>query len=308
MKYFNDVSEFIGGTPLLKLNNIKAKYNLKGNIFAKLEYLNPTGSVKDRTALFMIEDAVKKGALKPNGTIIEPTSGNTGIGLASIGASKGYRVILTMPDTMSVERRNLLKAYGAEVVLTDGAKGMAGAIEKAEELKKQIPNSFIPSQFDNPANLQAHYQTTGKEIYSALDGLVSAFVACVGTGGTLSGTGKFLKEKDNKIQVIAVEPFSSQVIKSGVSGSHKIQGIGANFLPKNYDASVVDAVIPVTDQDAFEYAKQVARLEGVLVGVSSGAALSAAIAFAKKDEYKDKNIVVLFPDSGDRYMSTELFN
>ncbi len=307
MKIYNGVDELIGKTPLLKLNGIMKKYGLKANLFAKLEYLNPTGSVKDRTALYILDDAEKNGLIKAGGTVIEPTSGNTGIGLASLGAKRGYRVILTMPDTMSVERRNILKAYGAEVVLTDGKLGMAGAIEKAEELKSQIENSFIAGQFDNPANPKAHYQTTGEEIYADLDGRIDAFIATVGTGGTLCGTAKFLKEKDANIKVFAVEPKSSEVIKTGVAGSHKIQGIGANFLPKNYDASVVDEVLAVTDEDAFALAKTVAKAEGILVGISSGACLSATLELAKKEEYKGKNLVLIFPDGGDRYFSTELF-
>ncbi len=308
MKYYDGIDEIIGNTPLLKLNGIISEYGLTANLYAKLEYLNPTGSVKDRAALYMFEQAIKQGKLKQGGTIIEPTSGNTGIGLAALGAKRGFRVILTMPETMSVERRNLLKAYGAEVVLTDGKKGMAGAIEKAEQLNAEIDGSFIPAQFDNPANPLAHYDTTSREIFDSLDGVVHAFVAGVGTGGTLCGTAKFLKEQIPTVKVYAVEPFSSQVIKTGVAGAHKIQGIGANFLPKNYDASVVDEVISATDDKAFELAKAVAKREGIIVGISSGAALSVAVELAKKCEYKGKNIVVIFPDSGDRYFSTELFN
>ncbi len=308
MKIYDKIDQIIGGTPLLKLNNIMQKYGLTANLYAKLEYLNPTGSVKDRTALFMLDQAEKTGELKKGGTIIEPTSGNTGIGLASIGASRGYKVILTMPDTMSVERRNLLKTYGAEVVLTDGKKGMSGAIEKAKELKKEIDGAFIPSQFDNPANIDAHYKTTGREIYNDLDGKVDILVAGVGTGGTLSGTAKYLKEQNPNVKVYGVEPFNSQVIGKGTSGAHKIQGIGANFLPKNYHSALVDEVLPATDENSFEYAKTVAKCEGALVGISSGAALSVAIELARLPENVGKNIVVIFPDGGDRYFSTELFN
>mgnify|MGYP000652347216 CR=1 FL=1 len=307
-KYVESAAELIGKTPLLKLNGYTKKAGVtNANIFAKLEYLNPAGSVKDRIALAMINDAEKKGLLKPGATIIEPTSGNTGIGIASVAAAKGYRAILTLPDTMSVERRNLLKAYGAELVLTEGSKGMKGAIAKAEELAKTIPNAFIPGQFTNSANPLAHYKTTGPEIYEDLDGKVDVFVAGVGTGGTISGVGKYLKEQNPNIKVIAVEPASSPVLSKGVAGPHKIQGIGAGFVPTTLDTSIYDEVIAVTNEDAFETARQLGKKEGFLVGISSGAALWAATEISKRPEYKGKNIVVLFPDTGDRYLSTELF-
>ncbi len=299
--------ELIGNTPLLQAVNFGKKCGLVANLFLKLEYLNPAGSVKDRAALYMIEDAEKKGILKPPATIIEPTSGNTGIGLASIGAMKGYKVILTMPETMSVERRMLLAAYGAEIILTEGAKGMAGAIEKAEELKQSIPDSVILGQFTNPANVQAHYETTGPEIWADLDGKIDMFVAGVGTGGTVTGTGKFLKSKDSSIQIVAVEPDASPLLSGGKAGGHGIQGIGANFIPEILDQNVYDKVVRAKEQDAYQAARLLAETEGILVGISSGAALWAASEEARKPEYAGKNIVVLLPDTGDRYLSTPLF-
>ena len=299
--------ELIGNTPLLQAVNFGKKCGLVANLFLKLEYLNPAGSVKDRAALYMIEDAEKKGILKPPATIIEPTSGNTGIGLASIGAMKGYKVILTMPETMSVERRMLLAAYGAEIILTEGAKGMAGAIEKAEELKQSIPDSVILGQFTNPANVQAHYETTGPEIWADLDGKIDMFVAGVGTGGTVTGTGKFLKSKDSSIQIVAVEPDASPLLSGGKAGGHGIQGIGANFNPEILDQNVYDKVVRAKEQDAYQAARLLAETEGILVGISSGAALWAASEEARKPEYAGKNIVVLLPDTGDRYLSTPLF-
>lgn len=299
--------ELIGNTPLLQAVNFGKKCGLVANLFLKLEYLNPAGSVKDRAALYMIEDAEKKGILKPPATIIEPTSGNTGIGLASIGAMKGYKVILTMPETMSVERRMLLAAYGAELILTEGAKGMAGAIEKAEELKQSIPGAVILGQFTNPANVQAHYETTGPEIWAGLDGKIDMFVAGVGTGGTVTGTGKFLKSKDSSIQIVAVEPDASPLLSGGKAGGHGIQGIGANFIPEILDQNVYDKVVRAKEQDAYQAARLLAETEGILVGISSGAALWAASEEARKPEYAGKNIVVLLPDTGDRYLSTPLF-
>ena len=307
-KIYDKAYEIIGNTPLLKLNNIIKELNLKANIFAKLEYFNPAGSVKDRIAKAMIEDAEKSGKLTEGSVIIEPTSGNTGIGLCSVAAAKGYKTIIVMPETMSVERRQLMKAYGAELVLTEGAKGMKGAIAKAEELAKEIPNSFIPGQFVNPANPQIHFETTGPEIYSDTDGKVDYFVAGVGTGGTLTGVGKFLKSKISNVKVIAVEPKTSAVLSTGVAGSHKIQGIGAGFIPKTLDTGVYDEIITVENEDAFKFGKIVGTKEGVLVGISSGAALCAAIEIAKRPESAGKNIVVIFPDTGDRYLSTPLFN
>lgn len=307
MKIYNKIEEIIGFTPLLKLNNIINDLSLKADIYAKLEYLNPAGSIKDRAALYMLDAAEKSGALKNGGTVIEPTSGNTGIGLAAICARRGYNLILTMPETMSVERRNLLKAYGAKVVLTEGKKGMKGAIEKANEILAETDGAIIVGQFSNPANPAAHYYTTAREIYSDTDGKTDIFVTGVGSGGTVSGVGRYLKEQNPDIKVYAVEPENSQMIGKGVSGAHKIQGIGANFVPENFDASVVDGVIPVSDENAFEFAKTVAKREGALVGISSGAALSAAVTLARKAENFGKNIVVIFPDTGDRYLSTELF-
>ena len=298
-----NISDLVGKTPLLQLNNIAKQFNLKANLFAKLEYFNPAGSSKDRIAKFMIEEALKTGKLKKDSIIIEPTSGNTGIGLAAIASSYGIKVILTMPENMSEERIKLLKMYGAQIVLTDKTKGMAGAIEKANELAKENPGSFIPSQFDNPVNPLTHQKTTGPEIWQDLDGKVDAYVACIGTGGTLSGTGKFLKQQNPQIKIVGVEPASSPLITKGISGPHKIQGIGANFIPQNYDSSIVDQIICVQDDDAFEYAKLIAKTEGAFVGISSGAALYAAIQLAQQPEFENKNIVVLLPDSGARYLS-----
>ena len=304
---YTSADELIGKTPLLELTHIEKKYGLKAKIFAKLEYFNPAGSVKDRIAKAMIDDAEEKGLLKEGSVIIEPTSGNTGIGLASVAAARGYRIIIVMPETMSVERRQIMKAYGAELVLTDGAKGMKGAIEKADELAKEIPNSFVPGQFVNEANPKAHFETTGPEIFEDTDGNVDFFVAGVGTGGTITGTGKYLKSKLPNVKVVAVEPKSSAVLSTGVAGPHKIQGIGAGFVPKVLDTAVYDEIIPVENDDAFAMGKEVGRNEGVLVGISSGAALWAAIELAKRPENEGKNIVVLFPDTGDRYLSTPLF-
>lgn len=307
MRTFDMITDLIGGTPILKLNNYIALNELPANIYAKLEYFNPAGSVKDRIAKAMIDDAEAKGALKPGAVIIEPTSGNTGIGLAAVAASKGYRIILTMPETMSVERRNLLKAYGAELVLTDGAKGMKGAIAKAEELAQQIEGGFIPSQFTNSANPTAHFNTTGPEIWEDTDGKVDIFVAGVGTGGTVSGVGKYLKSKNPNVKVVAVEPASSPVLSKGVAGPHKIQGIGAGFVPETLDTKIYDEIIAVENEDAFATGKTLARKEGLLVGISSGAAVYAATQLAKRPENKGKNIVVLLPDTGDRYLSTPMF-
>ena len=299
--------ELIGNTPLLELTKIEKELGLAGRVVAKLEYFNPAGSVKDRIGKAMIEDAEQKGLLKPGYTIIEPTSGNTGIGLASAAAIKGYRIILTMPETLSVERRNILKAYGAELVLTDGAKGMKGAIAKADELAKTIPNSFIPGQFNNPANPAAHRATTGPEIWRDTDGQVAYFVAGVGTGGTLTGVGEYLKSQNPDVKVVAVEPASSPVLSQGHGGPHKIQGIGAGFVPETLNTKIYDEIIPVENDDAFKYGKLIAREEGILVGISSGAAISAAVELAKRPENKDKIIVALLPDTGDRYYSTALF-
>lgn len=304
---YGGVDELVGKTPLLNLKKYAKKHDLRAEILAKLEYFNPSGSVKDRVAKAMIEDAEAKGLLTHDSVIIEPTSGNTGIGLAAIGAAKGYKVILTMPETMSVERRNIIKAYGAEIVLTEGAKGMKGAIAKAEELAKTLPNAFIAGQFVNPANPKAHYLTTGPEIWNDTDGKVDILVAGVGTGGTLSGTGKYLKEKNPNIKVIAVEPETSPVLSKGVSGSHKIQGIGAGFVPDTLDTSVYDEIITVNNEVCFSTAKELGVTEGVLVGISSGAALWAATEVAKRAENAGKNIVVILPDGGDRYFSTPLF-
>ncbi len=307
MRTFDKITDLIGGTPILKLNNYIALNELPANIYAKLEYFNPAGSVKDRIAKAMIDDAEAKGALKPGAVIIEPTSGNTGIGLAAVAASKGYRIILTMPETMSVERRNLLKAYGAELVLTDGAKGMKGAIAKAEELAQQIEGGFIPSQFTNSANPTAHFNTTGPEIWEDTDGKVDIFVAGVGTGGTVSGVGKYLKSKNPNVKVVAVEPAGSPVLSKGVAGPHKIQGIGAGFVPETLDTKIYDEIIGVENEDAFATGRTLARKEGLLVGISSGAAVYAATQLAKRPENKGKNIVVLLPDTGDRYLSTPMF-
>ena len=304
---YTSADQLIGKTPLLELTHIEKKYGLKAKIFAKLEYFNPAGSVKDRIAKAMIDDAEEKDLLKEGSVIIEPTSGNTGIGLASVAAARGYRIIIVMPETMSVERRQIMKAYGAELVLTDGAKGMKGAIEKADELAKEIPNSFVPGQFVNKANPKAHFETTGPEIFSDTDGKVDFFVAGVGTGGTITGTGKYLKSKLPNVKVVTVEPKSSAVLSTGVAGPHKIQGIGAGFVPKVLDTAVYDEIIPVENDDAFAMGKEVGRNEGVLVGISSGAALWAAVELAKRPENNGKNIVVLFPDTGDRYLSTPLF-
>ena len=306
MTYNNHISELIGNTPILKLNNYLSKHSLNANIFAKLEYFNPAGSVKDRIANAMLSKAIEDGILKPDSVIIEPTSGNTGIGLAAIGASLGYQVILTMPETMSIERRNLLKAYGAKVVLTPGSLGMKGAINKANELAKEIPNAFIPSQFDNPANPNIHYLTTGPEIYQQLEGNIDIFVAGVGTGGTISGVGKYLKEKSPDIKVVAIEPAASPVLSKGVAGPHTIQGIGAGFVPSTLDTSIYDEVIAVSNEDAFATSREIAKTEGALVGISSGAAMYGATVLAKREENKGKNIVVLLPDTGDRYLSTAL--
>lgn len=299
--------DLIGNTPLVEVTNIEKKYGLKARILVKLEYFNPAGSVKDRIAKAMIEDAEERGILKEGAVIIEPTSGNTGIGLAAIAAAKGYRTILTMPETMSVERRNILKAYGAEIVLTEGPKGMKGAIAKAEELAKEIPNSFIPGQFENPANPEMHKKTTGPEIWKDTDGKVDIFVAGVGTGGTISGTGEYLKSKNPEVKIVAVEPASSPVLSEGKGGPHKIQGIGAGFVPDTLNTKVYDEVFPVANEAAFDTAKDIAKTEGVLVGISSGAALYAALELAKKPENEGKTIVALLPDSGDRYYSTSLF-
>ena len=301
------VTDLVGRTPILELSNLEKKYNLKARLLAKLEYFNPAGSVKDRIAKAMIDDALATGKLNADSVIIEPTSGNTGIGLASVAASYGLKIILTMPETMSVERRNLLKAYGAELVLTDGAKGMKGAIEKANELAASTPNSFIPGQFENPVNPKTHFETTGPEIWEDTDGAVDAFIAGVGTGGTLSGTGNFLKSKKASVKVIAVEPATSPVLSKGTPGPHKIQGIGAGFVPNTLDTKVYDEIITVENDDAFATGKEIGKTEGFLVGISSGAALHAALQVAKRPEFEGKTIVVLLPDSGDRYLSTPLF-
>ena len=306
-KVYKSALELIGKTPLVEVTNIEKELGLEAKVLVKLEYFNPAGSVKDRIAKHMIEVAEEKGLLKPGSVIIEPTSGNTGIGLAAIAAAKGYRTILTMPETMSVERRNILKAYGAEIVLTEGAKGMKGAIAKADELAKEIPNSFIPGQFVNPANPEMHFQTTGPEIWEDTDGQVDYFTAGVGTGGTVTGVGKFLKSKNPNVKVAAIEPSDSPVLSQGRAGSHQIQGIGAGFVPDTLDTSVYDEVMPITNEDAFATAKLLAKKEGILVGISSGASLYAAIQIAKRPEAKGKTIVALLPDSGDRYYSTPLF-
>ena len=308
MKIYESVSQLIGGTPLLKLNNLSQKLSLDAPIIAKLEAFNPAGSVKDRVALSILDDAEKKGILTPDSVIIEPTSGNTGIGLAALCAERGYRLILTMPETMSVERRNLLKAYGAEIVLTDGSLGMTGAVKKAEELNEQIDNSFIAGQFQNPANYEAHIATTGPEIWQDTDGKIDIFVAGIGTGGTITGVGKYLKSKNPDIKIIGVEPDSSPLLTKGVAAPHKIQGIGANFVPEVLDKSVIDEIITVTDSDALSAGKEMARSEGFLVGISSGAALCAAKKLLERPENKDKMVVALLADSGERYLSTEMFD
>ena len=306
-KIYTSADQLIGKTPLLELTHIEKAHDLKAKILAKLEYFNPAGSVKDRIAKAMIDDAEQKGLLREGSVIIEPTSGNTGIGLASVAAARGYRIIIVMPETMSVERRQLMKAYGAELVLTEGAKGMKGAIAKADELAKEIPNSFVPGQFVNPANPRAHFETTGPEIWEDTDGKVDYFVAGVGTGGTITGTGEFLKSKNPAVKVVAVEPKTSAVLSTGVAGPHKIQGIGAGFVPDVLDTKVYDEIIPVDNDDAFQTGKEFGRHEGVLVGISSGAAVWAAIELAKRTENAGKTIVVLLPDTGDRYLSTPLF-
>ena len=307
-KIYTSADQLIGRTPLLELTHLEQEYGLKAKLYAKLEYFNPAGSVKDRIAFQMIEDAEKDGTLKPGATIIEPTSGNTGIGLAAVAAARGYRIILTMPETMSIERRNLLKAYGAELVLTDGAKGMKGAIAKADELASEIPHSFIPGQFVNQANPAAHFATTGPEIWEDTDGKIDIFVAGVGTGGTVTGVGKYLKSKNPNVKIVAVEPATSPVLSKGVAGPHKIQGIGAGFVPETLDTNVYDEIFAVENDDAFATGKAIARTEGVLVGISSGAAVYAATELAKRPENKGKIIVALLPDTGDRYLSTPMFS
>lgn len=306
-KIYSSVEELIGKTPLMELKKIEKKYSLKGKLFAKLEYLNPAGSVKDRVALFMIEEAEKQGKLKEGSVIIEPTSGNTGIGIACVCATKGYKAIIVMPDSMSVERIKTIKAYGAEVVLTEGKKGMKGAIEKAESLLKELPNAIIAGQFVNPANPKAHYLTTAPEIYDDLDGKVDVFVAGVGTGGTITGVGKYLKEKNSDVKIVAVEPYTSPVLSKGVAGAHGIQGIGAGFVPEILDTSLIDEIIAVTDEQAYQTGRDLGRTEGILSGISSGASLFAGIEIAKREDSVGKNIVVLLPDTGDRYLSTKLF-
>ena len=307
-KVFTAVDQLIGGTPLLELSHIEKELGLKAKILAKLEYLNPAGSAKDRVGKAMIDDAEERGLLKPGGRIIAPTSGNTGIGLAVVAASRGYRAIIVMPDTMSVERIQIMKAYGAEVVLSDGKLGMSGAVKKAEELAKEYPNSFIPGQFENPANAKAHFLTTGPEIFEDTDGEVDIFVSAVGTGGTITGTGEYLKSRKPEVKIVAVEPAASPLLSGGKAGSHKIQGIGANFVPSVLNTSIYDEVITVTNEDAFITGRMIGRKEGVLVGISSGAAAWAAIELAKRPESEGKTIVVLLPDTGDRYLSTELFS
>ena len=306
-KIYTSADQLIGRTPILELTHLEQEYGLKAKLYAKLEYFNPAGSVKDRVAKMMLDDAEKEGKLTKDSVIIEPTSGNTGIGLASVAAARGYRIIIVMPDTMSVERRQLMKAYGAELVLSEGAKGMKGAIAKANELAEEIPNSFIPGQFVNPSNPKAHYETTGPEIWEDTEGKVDYFVAGVGTGGTVTGVGKYLKEKNPAVKVVAVEPATSAVLSTGVAGAHKIQGIGAGFVPEILDTTIYDEIIPVANEDAFALGKKIGTSEGVLVGISSGAAVWAALEVAKRPENEGRNIVVLLPDTGDRYLSTPLF-
>ena len=308
IKYFNSAEQLIGNTPLLKLNKIMEKYQLKANIFAKLEYLNPAGSVKDRVGKAMLDDGEKRGIINKDTVIIEPTSGNTGIGIASVAAIRGYKTIIVMPETMSEERKKLMKAFGAQLVLTKGEKGMSGAIEKAEELTKEIPNSIVAGQFINPSNAMAHYKTTGPEIYSDLEGEIDIFVSGVGTGGTITGTGKYLKEKKKDIKIVAVEPENSPVLSKGISGTHKIQGIGAGFVPQVLDKKIIDEIITVSDENAIETARYLGHIEGILCGISAGSALYATIELAKREENTGKNIVVIFADSGSRYLSTELYD
>ena len=308
MKVYGSIIETVGHTPLVELKNIEKEYKLEAKIIAKVESFNPAGSVKDRVAKAMILDAIEKGLINKDTVLVEPTSGNTGIGLSMVASSMGMKIILTMPETMSIERRNLLKAYGAELVLTDGSKGMKGAIEKAEEIAKELPNAFIPSQFTNMANPNAHYLTTGPEIYEDIEGKLDFFIAGVGTGGTISGTGKYLKEKNPNIKVVAVEPETSPVLSKGVAGPHKIQGIGAGFVPQTLDTKIYDEILPISNEEAFEKGRASAHLEGLLIGISSGAALAAAIKLAQRSENKGKTIVVLLPDTGERYLSTPLFN
>ncbi|MEF9921563.1 MAG: cysteine synthase A [Anaerovoracaceae bacterium] len=307
MKVYNSITETIGRTPLLRLNNIEKEMGGKGRLFGKLEAFNPTGSIKDRAAYWMVKDAEEKGLLKEGATIIEPTSGNTGIGLASVASAKGYRAIFVLPDSMSVERRNLLKAFGAEIVLTPGAKGMQGTLDKAAELKKEIPNSFIPGQFDNQANTQSHIDTTGPEIWEDLDGKVDIFVAGVGTGGTLTGNGKYLKSKNPDVKIVAVEPAKSPLLSEGKAGPHGLQGIGANFIPSILDKDIYDEIITVSDEDAYDMGRKLARKEGYLAGITAGAALWAGIQLSKRPENADKNIVIILPDTGERYLSTPMF-
>ena len=308
MKICNNISQTIGNTPLVRFRSIEKAFGLEAKIYAKIESFNPAGSAKDRVALFMINDAEEKGLIQPGATIIEPTSGNTGIGLAAVGLSRGYKVILTMPETMSIERVNLLKAYGASVILTEGSKGMQGAVQKAEELAKETENSFIPGQFDNPANPRSHYSTTGPEIYEALDGDADIFVAGVGTGGTITGVGRYLKEKNPDTSVVAIEPFSSPLLSEGKAGPHGLQGIGANFVPSILDTDIYDEIITVKEEDAYEKGRLAASLEGFLVGITSGAAIHGAVTLALRPENKGKNIVAFLPDTGDRYLSTPMFS
>lgn len=304
---YQNIAELIGNTPLLELRGMEKKYQLKARLLAKLEYLNPSGSAKDRAALGMLKDALEKGLIAPGATIVEPTSGNTGIGLAALAASEGFHLILTMPETMSVERRNILKAYGAEIVLTDGTQGMAGAIEKAKELVEQIPGSFLPGQFENPANARAHFETTGPELWRDTDGNIDVFVSAVGSGGTITGTGQYLRQQKPEIRIIAVEPETSPVLSGGAAGAHKIQGIGAGFVPEVLDTEIFDEIMTVDNEEPFAMARELAKTEGILVGISSGAALYAAVQAAARPENEGKTVVVLLPDSADRYYSTELF-